>query len=767
MSIPLHFAARSLLILCLGASLAFGAAAWAAPAGAQPIQPQATAAHDLSADDLKGLVGTLQDDAARQKLIGQLQALIDARERALGREPAASAATQANSAPTENAGAQLIIGISEHLRQVSASLADGAAALSDFPTIFDWMRRQIADPDVRLAWLEVCGKLILILGLAALAEYAASYALRRGRRGVADRPSAPMWLRLVLLVPRLLIDLVPIAAFAASADVALPFVRPDQAAGIAAVAAVNAVVVARSMIVVASTLLAASGPTVALLRIGDETASYWLEWLRRLVRLAVYGYFTVDACLLLGLPPGIYDLATRVLGLVLAGLVAVVILQNRDAVATRVRGSSSGQGTASGVRVLRARLAEVWHVIALIYVAAIYGVWALHIPGGFTTVVRATIVSVIAIVGARAFDLACEALLRRFLAISPDLKRRFPGLQHRVDLYLSGAARGLRVIVYVLAALVLLQAWGFGAFAWIGSEAGRRVVGALTTIGITALATLLAWEAISFAIEYYLARQVTGLSGHQRRMRARTLLPLLHKFVAITLIAMASLITLSELGLNIAPLLAGAGIVGIAIGFGAQNLVRDVITGLFILFEDTVAIGDVVTIGDSTGVVEAVSIRDLRLRGDRGALHTIPFSAVTKVVNMTKDFAYASFDIVIGQGENIDAAVESIQAVGKEISEDKTWRDAILAPLDPVGIVKFVENGIVLHTQMRTFPGRQWEVEQAFNLRLKRRFDEVGVSMYPSRKVYLSPEMQRQMRVLRAADPAGSEPSATRREASR
>src|SRR5262249_12914730 len=150
----------------------------------------------------------------------------------------------------------------------------------------------------------------------------------------------------------------------------------------------------------------------------------------------------------------------------------------------------------------------------------------LHIPGGFNSVVRATVVSVIAIVGARAFDLACEALLERFLAVSPDLKRRFPGLQHRVDLYLSGVAPGLRVIVYLFAGLILLQAWGFGAFAWIASDAGRRVIGALTTIAITALVTLLAWEAISFAIEYYLARQMPQLAGYQRRARARTLLPL-------------------------------------------------------------------------------------------------------------------------------------------------------------------------------------------------------------------------------------------------
>jgi len=739
---------------------------WAA--STPPAPPTVNAPNELAIDDLKSLVRTLENDAERQKLISELKALIAAREQAGDHSQAAApTAAQRGSPETDSAGALLIVTISQRLREISAWLADAATVVGRFPDIFDWVWSQIVDSDSRVTWLQLLGKLSVVLAIASLAQWIAFYGLRRARRAVGDRPGAAMWLRLVLMGPRIAIDLVPIAAFAAAADAVLPFVRPDEVVGITAVAVVNATVAARSAIVVASAVLTPQAPTVGLLRMRDETAGYWLEWIRRLLSLAVYGYCAADAALLLGLSGSGYEIATRVLGLVLAGLAAVLILQNREAVAGRIRGAPEARG-ATGIRILRARLAEVWHVVALIYVAAIYCVWALHIPGGFEKVVKVTLVSVIAIVAARGFDRTCEALLRRFFAISPDLKRRFPGLQHRADLYLAGLAQGLRIIVYFLAALVLLQAWGFESFAWIASDTGRQAIGAAATIAVTALATLLAWEAISLAIEYYLARQAASLSGHQRRMRARTLLPLLHKVVAIVLIVMAALITLSELGVNIAPLLAGAGIIGIAIGFGAQNLVRDVITGLLILFEDTIAIGDVVTIGDATGVVEAVSIRDLRLRGDRGAVHTIPFSAVTKVVNMTKDFAYANFDITIAHNEDIDAVIQTIEALGKELVEDREWRDAVLRPFDPVVIAKFIENGVVLRTQVKTLPGRQWDVEQAFNRRLKRRFDGLGVSMFPSRKVYLSPEMQRQVRALRITEASESEPAdAARRKNSR
>lgn len=739
-------------------ALALALPAW----GASPPQPAAAAPTELSTDTLRGLVGTLESDAERQRLISELKALIAARDQGAAAQPQTAAST---ATPTDSTGALLIVGISERLRQISASLTDAAAVLGDLPSLLDWAQRQVADPERRLAWLVDFAKLVAVLGLALLAQRLASYGLRRARGVVSDRRGSALWLRLALMVPRIALDLVPVVAFAAAADVVLPFVKPDAVVGIIAVAVVNAIVVVRAAIVVTGALLEPQGPTVGLLGIGDETAGYWLEWVRRLVRLAVYGYCAADAALLLGFPPSGYEVATRLIGLVLAGLVAVLVLQNRGAVADRIRGAA-GTGRAAGVRILLARLAEVWHVLALIYVAAIYAVWALHIPGGFESVIRATLVSVVVILASRAFDGAAEALLRRFLAISPDLKRRFPGLQQRADLYLTGVAQALRIIVYLLAALVLLQAWGFESFAWVASDAGRHAIGAATTIAVTALATLLAWEALSLAIEYYLAHQATSLAGRHRRTRARTLLPLLHKVVAIALISMASLITLSELGVNIAPLLAGAGIVGIAIGFGAQNLVRDVITGLLILFEDTIAIGDVVTIGDSTGVVEAVSIRDLRLRGDRGAVHTIPFSAVTKIVNMTKDFAYASFDVVIGPSEDIDAAIGAIEALGTELAEDCVLRDALLGSFEPVTIAKFIENGVVLHTQIMTQPGRQWEVEQTFNRRMKRRFGELGISMYPSRKVILSPELQRQVRALRVEQATDPEPGATRRSRS-
>src|SRR5438874_9473737 len=293
MPIQIRFASRWPRRLVLWLCLALSLPAWAAP----PNSPPAGVPAEISTDDLRGVVGALENDAERQKLIYALKALIAARDQAAAGQPQSTTPTAAQgnasekAAQTDSTGALLIVGISERLRDVSASLTGAAAILADFPSILDWGRRQILDPESRLAWLSICGKLVAVLGIALFAQWAVYYGLRRARIGVADRRVAAMWLRLALLVPRIAVDLVPIAAFATVADALLPFMKPDEIVSITAVTAVNATVVARSAIAVASQVLMPQGPTADLLEVSDETAGYWHEWIRRLVILAVYGYF--------------------------------------------------------------------------------------------------------------------------------------------------------------------------------------------------------------------------------------------------------------------------------------------------------------------------------------------------------------------------------------------------------------------------------------------------------------------------------------------
>src|SRR5207245_895638 len=195
--------------------------------------------------------------------------------------------------------------------------------------------------------------------------------------------------------------------------------------------------------------------------------------------------------------------------------------------------------------------------------------------------------------------------------------------------------------------------------------------------------------------------------------RRRTLLPLLRTTLLCVIVAIAGLTILSEIGVSTAPLLAGAGVVGVAVGFGSQALVKDVITGLFILVEDQVAVGDVVDVGkEHAGVVEAISVRTIRLRDQAGAVHTVPFSEVTSVKNLTRDFAYAVARITIPNSEDIDRVVEILRQVSEELMADEMMRPLILDPFDYQGVDAFdaISGSVVLLVRIRTIAGKQWVV---------------------------------------------------------
>jgi small conductance mechanosensitive channel len=236
----------------------------------------------------------------------------------------------------------------------------------------------------------------------------------------------------------------------------------------------------------------------------------------------------------------------------------------------------------------------------------------------------------------------------------------------------------------------------------------------------------------------------------QRSARIRTLLPLLRKALFIFLSLMVVLISLSEIGVDIAPLLAGAGVIGLAIGFGSQKLVQDVITGVFMLVEDALSVGDVVEVAGTGGVVEDMSIRSIRLRDLSGNVHTIPFSSVGTVTNMTKDYSYYLLDIGVDYRQDPDQVMEVCKSIVDEMREEPAFAYDILEPLDVLGVDQFAESAIIIKARIKTRPIKQWAVGREFNRRMKKRFDELGIEIpYPHRTVYIANEKNDQSATLR------------------
>jgi small conductance mechanosensitive channel len=223
-------------------------------------------------------------------------------------------------------------------------------------------------------------------------------------------------------------------------------------------------------------------------------------------------------------------------------------------------------------------------------------------------------------------------------------------------------------------------------------------------------------------------------------MRARTMLPLVRNVLLVSIMTIAGIVTAANLGINVTPLLAGAGVIGLAIGFGAQSLVTDLITGLFIIIEDTISVGDWIDVdGGHAGTVEHLSIRTVRLRDGQGAIHAIPFSQIKIVKNLSRDFAYAVFEVRVAFSTDVDQITALIREVGADLMADFRYRREMLGPIEVWGLDRFDSTWMVVKGQIKTRPLQQWSVARAFNLQLKLKMDEAGIEIpVPQMRVYTS-----------------------------
>jgi small conductance mechanosensitive channel len=294
-----------------------------------------------------------------------------------------------------------------------------------------------------------------------------------------------------------------------------------------------------------------------------------------------------------------------------------------------------------------------------------------------------------------------------------------------------------RAAIAAVAAVVILEAWGLDAVAWLASPAARNAFAFLFSMLLLAAAAAAAYEVVNLATEHYLAKSEQAHPTPAHGNRVRTLLPLVRKVLLIALGVMSAMIVLSELGVDIGPLLAGAGILGLAVGFGAQKLVQDVITGVFILLEDAVAVGDVVKVAGIGGLVEAVSIRSIRLRDLSGNVHTIPFSTVDTVTNMTKHYSYYLADIAVAYREDTDRVTAVCREIVEGMRREPEFGPCILEPLEVLGVDRFADSAVVIKARIKTPPIQQWAVGREFNRRMKKRFDEAGIEIpFPHRTIY-------------------------------
>ncbi len=218
------------------------------------------------------------------------------------------------------------------------------------------------------------------------------------------------------------------------------------------------------------------------------------------------------------------------------------------------------------------------------------------------------------------------------------------------------------------------------------------------------------------------------LSGTAQK-RAATLTGILRTIASTAIWAIVIIQLLQQVGLDVAPILAGAGILGLAVGFGAQNLVRDLISGFFIILEDQIRLGDVAVINGTGGLVETITFRTISLRDFSGIVHIFPNGGITTLSNMTKEWSAFVLDMGVAYNEDTDRVVEVMKAVGEELRQDRQFGPTIIEPIEVVGVENFGESAVVLRARIKTKPLEQWNIGREYRRRLKKAFDAQGIEI--------------------------------------
>lgn len=286
----------------------------------------------------------------------------------------------------------------------------------------------------------------------------------------------------------------------------------------------------------------------------------------------------------------------------------------------------------------------------------------------------------------------------------------------------------------------ILSVWGIDVYTLLGTPPGRTIFGSFAKIVLVVLGAYILWEFVNHLLHKYLL----GMSlGESMEKRIQTVLPPARIALFLVICTITLLVVISELGINTAPMLAGAGILGLAIAFGSQTMVKDLVNGFFVLLENVINVDDWVILGGHDGQVENLTLRHVAVRDIYGNLHTVPWSSVETITNQTRTFGYAVVEVGFAYRENVDEVVSVVQQVAEEMRQVPELNEGILSDLQILGLIELGDSSVVVRTRFKTLPFMRWRLERDFRRRIKNRFDELGIEIpYPHQTIYFGENKQ-------------------------
>jgi len=461
-------------------------------------------------------------------------------------------------------------------------------------------------------------------------------------------------------------------------------------------------------------------PDLRPFHIRDETARYWHLRLSALSSLIGYGLLVAVPIISNQVNIQFGALANVVIMLCITLWALYLIFHNKREIQHNLI-LLADRSLAFFSLFIRA-FALVWHWLASAYFIVLF-FFSLFDPGNSLKFMMGASLSSLAILSVSAF---ISGVLSRWLdktiTLSPQVQRNYPELQKRLNGWLSASMKTARFLVVCTTILLLLSAWGlFDFWHWLKYGAGEKAVDILIRIALILFFSAVGWTLLATIIENRLTSDIHGRPLPSAR--TRTLLTLFRNALAVVISTITVMIVLSEIGVNIAPLLAGAGALGLAISFGSQTLVKDIITGIFIQFENGMNTGDLVTIGPLTGTVERMTIRSVGVRQDTGAYHIIPWSSITTFANFVRGIGSVVANYDVDRHEDTDKANQALKDAVAELMEQEEIRGLIIGEPNFAGLVGLTNTAFTLRVTFTTLPLKQWTVRFALDTMVKKHFD--------------------------------------------
>lgn len=419
---------------------------------------------------------------------------------------------------------------------------------------------------------------------------------------------------------------------------------------------------------------------------------------------------------------------------------SIVVLMARKPVSEWLESRESEEPDSQKVHHFFTYLAHIWHMLAIGSIMVVCSVWVHQGTGELSVITKGAAWTLVALLGSKILFQLIQNAQQLLIQHQNDEKTPYKErlILERLNVYLPYLFKFTKGIILFFAFMVALEGWGIQSFSLMNIP---WIVFLLRTIienYIVALVFIVIWEVFNVITNYYMRPRTVNGQQVVISARAKTLLPLVRMIGRVLIVLVGGLMVLSTLGVNIAPLIAGLSVFGLAISFGSQTLVKDFVTGLFILLENDVEVGDTVSIGGSIGLVEATTVRNIKLRDGEGALHIIPYSAIEGLINLSRDYTASTLEFTIGHHENIDAVMALIREVSDELQKDSPYQDKILAPVIILGVKSISELGLTILAKLRTKPDPHHLIVLEFYRRIKEKYDAHNIQIpVPQRSVYV------------------------------